>query len=145
MAVVALMVTCLGLTTVGYTYPVPFDDTPDWRGIAASRPSAGAVAFRDRSLKRVVVVVRLVSTERFADKAGPARMAYKNLFENVAHLPTAAAYIVMIIYEPSNSYGLSNEYGYVFKRNPSNRKMSRKLSEKELLAVECAIGQCPNY
>lgn len=133
----------LDKATATETYPVPYNNTPDWRGFGSNPPTTGAGVMRSRVLAHLVVLAFINST-RTLDPDVAAHLAYKNLLANVQRLPKGALYVLFIIYGPANFIGAHAEYPYVFARDSEDHWRPRLVSEKELTAIECAIGRCPN-
>jgi hypothetical protein len=143
-SIAMLSVTGLALdqATATETYPVPYKNTPDWRGFGSNPPKNEAGVMRSRVLGHLVVLVIINSTKPL-DPHAAAHLAYRNLLNNV-RLPKGALYVVFIIYGPANFIGAHAEYAYVFARDSEDHWRPRLVSEKELVAIECAIGRCPN-
>lgn len=125
------------------SYPIPFNSEPDWRGFAINAPGNGGYKVSSSVLGHFVIVTYATSRETLSE-SDAAGIAYRALFKNAHLLRRGAAYIVSIIYGPSNSLGVHPEYAYIFARDAADHWTPRLVSEKELTAIECAIGRCPN-
>jgi hypothetical protein len=132
----------MATATAGEPYPLPYDNTPDWRGFGTDPPPSEARILGAPVFAHFLAVV-VIDTTKIIDQDSAAKRAYKNLFDNEHHLPPGAGYVAFIIYGPANALGVHTEFAYVFARDTSNR-WHRRVSEKELTAIECAIGRCPN-
>lgn len=126
-------------------YPIPFDDKPDWQGFASRVPADEAGIVRaTQVMKHMVLLITITVSE--VDNSKAAGIAYKVLFSNTTRIPAGPLYAVVVIYGPPNSLGLYPDYAFVFRRDSgSNHWLPRRVTRKELIAVECAIGRCPNY
>ena len=126
-------------------YPIPFSDKPDWQGLTSSAPAQAAGILHARAMTNVVVLVALTSRKTI-DNHKAASLAYQNLFSNVRRVPAGPLYVVVVVYGPPNSFGEHAEYAYVFKRDSGKVGWEpRPVSEKELIAIECAVGHCPIF
>jgi hypothetical protein len=137
---------CLQATTsANNRYPIAFSDTADWRGLVTSPPPDAAAVMRARVMSHSVVLVTLTSIDPIDDHKA-ARLAYTNVFSNVGRLPAGPLYVVVVVYGPASLMGAYPEYAFVFERDSTkNGWRPRPVpGKKELSAIECAIGQCPN-
>jgi len=114
-----------------------------WRGFAINAPGNGGYKVSSSVLGHFVIVTYATSRKTLSE-SDAAGIAYRALFKNAHLLRRGAAYIVSIIYGPSNSLGVHPEYAYIFARDAADHWTPRLVSEKELTAIECAIGRCPN-
>jgi hypothetical protein len=132
-------------------YPIPFVVQPDWEGVTSALPNAphpSAAVMRRHVLGHAVIVVRLVSGGTPPANAPPsqvvaARVAYANVFKNAKRLPRGDVYVVMTLYGHPTLLGIRPEYAYIFARTSGGWE-PRPLPEKELTAIECDLGRCPN-
>lgn len=131
----------------GNAYAVPFYDKPDWYGFTTAPRASGAGIVHTAPVMNHLIILVTINSPKTVDSHIAARIAYENLFGNLRQLPAGPLYIVVVIYGPLNSINLHPQYGFVFKRNSgrSGGWIPRPISDKELLAVQCAIGQCPNH
>jgi hypothetical protein len=122
-------------------YPIPFTDKPDMSGFIVNPPASVAGLLRARVMAHAVVLVTL-NVSATIDQRKAATMAYQNLFNNVSHLPAGPLYVVVFVYGPPNFIGAHPEFAYVFRRDASsNGWKARLVSEPELDAIHCALGQ----
>ena len=133
----------LAQATASEAYLVPYNNTPDWTGFGSNPPTTAAGVMRSRVLGRLVVLVVINSTKTL-DRDAAAHLAYGNLLKNAQRLPKGALYVLFIIYGPGNFIGVHGEYAYVFPRDSDDHWRPRLVSQKEIVAIECAIGRCPN-
>ena len=142
-SITVLVALVLAKATATETYLVPYNNTPDWSGFGSNPPTTAAGVMRSRVLGRLVVLVFMNSTKTL-DRDVAVHLAYGNLLKNAQRLPKGALYVLFIIYGPANFIGVHGEYAYVFPRDSEDHWQLRLVSEKELLAIECAVGRCPN-
>jgi hypothetical protein len=129
--------------SIALAYPVGFDAVPDWSGFTTEPPTPIAVVMRARTLQHAVIVVRLISKKPLTTENAVAHFAYDDLFKNVKHLPSGPVYVVVIVYGVETAQHLYPDYAYVFRRDSANLWKTRRVSEEELVTIECAIGHCP--
>lgn len=139
----ALMMGVRGIAAA-VPYPIPFDTEPDWHGVSTQAIVPVAIVKRTPVLKHKLVIIELISKKPLSGQDAAARLAYDNLFINVKHLPSGPEYVVMMIYGPRTSSNVAPEYAYIFARDFANRWQPRIISEKELDAIESAMGRSPN-
>jgi hypothetical protein len=141
---IGLLICGSGVSDAGIAYPIPFSDKADWRGIIVNPPARAAAVMRKKVMGHSVILVTF-TTLKSIDEREAARLAYQNLFSNAKRLPNGSTYVVVVVYGPPTVFGVHEEYAYVFRRETGKDGWRpRPVSGKELLAIECAIGHCPN-
>lgn len=141
-AFLALLLIMLQRTAVAENkYPIPFTDKPDMSGFIVNPPASFAGVLRPRVMAHTLVFVAL-NFSATIDQHKAATLAYQNLFNNVSHLPAGPLYVVVMVYGPPNLIGAHPEFAYIFRRDKSsNDWKARLVSEPELDAIHCALGQ----
>jgi hypothetical protein len=137
-----ILAICSQRTTLATNkYPVPFSDKPDWHGFIVNPPASFATVLHARVMAHALVLVTLNSSGT-VDQHKAAALAYQNLFSNTSRLPAGPLYVVVMVYGPPNLIGAHPEFAYVFRRDTTSVGWKARLvSEPELDAIHCALGQ----